>query len=172
MEGKETNQVNSNLSPSNEQSPLLAARRIEDQFSVSGSLVKGMTAIAAIEDDAVFARELADLQDTVGPICPMLQNMGSADWAAFPAGTTLELKDPATSGDHSPPARRYACRSTIQRGSHNDPLGKRLLARGGEEAVDVRLSDTVVGGVTFALDGVVLFCATGFGDQIDPGILG
>jgi len=42
-------------------------------------------------------------QATVDAICTMLQNMGSAGWAAFPAGTTLELKE-ATSegGDHSP----------------------------------------------------------------------
>src|SRR4029077_9195629 len=36
-------------------------------------------------------------------ICSMLQNMGSNGWAAFPAGTTLELKDTGKSGsDHSP----------------------------------------------------------------------
>jgi len=31
-------------------------------------------------------------QETVDRICAMLQNMGSAGWAAFPAGTSLELK--------------------------------------------------------------------------------
>lgn len=41
-------------------------------------------------------------QETVDAICNMLQNMGSAGWAAFPAGTTLELKDVGASGDHSP----------------------------------------------------------------------
>lgn len=41
-------------------------------------------------------------QETVDAICNMLQNMGSAGWAAFPAGTTLELKDAGKSGDHSP----------------------------------------------------------------------
>jgi len=41
-------------------------------------------------------------QETVDAICNMLQNMGSAGWAAFPAGTTLELKDTGKSGDHSP----------------------------------------------------------------------
>jgi phage gp29-like protein len=41
-------------------------------------------------------------QATVDAICNMLQNMGSAGWAAFPAGTTLELKDTSSSGDHSP----------------------------------------------------------------------
>lgn len=40
---------------------------------------------------------------TVDRICNMLQNMGSAGWAAFPAGTTLELKEATKEGgDHSP----------------------------------------------------------------------
>lgn len=40
---------------------------------------------------------------TVNAICNMLQNMGSAGWAAFPAGTTLELKEASKGGsDHSP----------------------------------------------------------------------
>lgn len=41
-------------------------------------------------------------QETVDAICNMLQNMGSAGWAAFPAGTTMELKDAGKSGDSSP----------------------------------------------------------------------
>ncbi len=41
-------------------------------------------------------------QSTVDAICNMLQNMGSAGWAAFPAGTTLELKDTGATGDRSP----------------------------------------------------------------------
>lgn len=41
-------------------------------------------------------------QATVDAICNMLQNMGSAGWAAFPAGTTLELKDTGKTGDQSP----------------------------------------------------------------------
>jgi phage gp29-like protein len=41
-------------------------------------------------------------QGTVDAICNMLQNMGSAGWAAFPAGTTLELKHESGSGDKSP----------------------------------------------------------------------
>lgn len=41
-------------------------------------------------------------QQTVDAICNMLQNMGSAGWAAFPAGTTLELKHETTGGDKSP----------------------------------------------------------------------
>lgn len=42
-------------------------------------------------------------QATVDAICNMLQNMGSAGWAAFPAGTTLELKEASKEGgDHSP----------------------------------------------------------------------
>lgn len=40
--------------------------------------------------------------ETVDRICAMLQNMGSAGWAAFPSGTTLELKDAGKSGDRSP----------------------------------------------------------------------
>lgn len=41
-------------------------------------------------------------QATVDAVCNMLQNMGSAGWAAFPAGTTLELKDAGKAGDASP----------------------------------------------------------------------
>lgn len=41
-------------------------------------------------------------QATVDAICSMLETMGSATWAAFPAGTTLELKEAAKSGDSSP----------------------------------------------------------------------
>lgn len=43
-------------------------------------------------------------QGTIDAICNMLQNMGSAGWAAFPAGTTLDLKDAGKSGDSSPQA--------------------------------------------------------------------
>jgi len=41
-------------------------------------------------------------QETIDSICNMLQNMGSAGWAAFPAGTTLDLKDTGATGDRSP----------------------------------------------------------------------
>ena len=41
-------------------------------------------------------------QQTVDAICNMLQNMGSAGGAAFPAGTTLELKDTGKTGENSP----------------------------------------------------------------------
>jgi phage gp29-like protein len=41
-------------------------------------------------------------QELVNKVCDMLQNMGSAGWAAFPAGTTLELKDMGKGSDHSP----------------------------------------------------------------------
>jgi len=41
-------------------------------------------------------------QGTVDAICTMLERMGSNAWAAFPAGTTLELKEAAKSGEHSP----------------------------------------------------------------------
>jgi phage gp29-like protein len=41
-------------------------------------------------------------QATIDAICNMLQNMGSAGWAAFPTGTSLDMKDPGKSGDHSP----------------------------------------------------------------------
>lgn len=40
--------------------------------------------------------------ETVSGICAMLQNMGSAGWAAFPTGTKMELIDTAKTGDHSP----------------------------------------------------------------------
>src|SRR5262245_51964765 len=42
-------------------------------------------------------------QETVQIICDMLGGMGSAGWAAFPEGTTLELKEPQTGmGGHTP----------------------------------------------------------------------
>jgi phage gp29-like protein len=41
-------------------------------------------------------------QQTIDAICSMLENMGSAGWAAFPAGTTLELKEASKTGDASP----------------------------------------------------------------------
>lgn len=41
-------------------------------------------------------------QATVDAICNMLQNMGTAAWAAFPAGTTMEMKHESVSADHSP----------------------------------------------------------------------
>jgi phage gp29-like protein len=40
--------------------------------------------------------------DTVAAICDALQNMGSAGWAAFPEGTTLELKETSHTGSLSP----------------------------------------------------------------------
>jgi phage gp29-like protein len=43
-------------------------------------------------------------QATVDAICAMLENMGHNAWAAFPAGTTLELKDGGQSGENSPQA--------------------------------------------------------------------
>ena len=41
---------------------------------------------------------------TVNAVCDMLANMGSAGWAAFPEGTTLELKEPTRSTGDSPQA--------------------------------------------------------------------
>jgi len=41
-------------------------------------------------------------QAVVDAICNMLQNMGSAGWAAVPTGTDLELKHESGSGDKSP----------------------------------------------------------------------
>ena len=37
-------------------------------------------------------------------ICDMLENMGSAAWGAFPAGTTIELKEPGKGGENLPQA--------------------------------------------------------------------
>jgi phage gp29-like protein len=43
-------------------------------------------------------------QATIDAICTMLQNMGSAGWAAFPVGTTLEMINTGSQNgsDHSP----------------------------------------------------------------------
>jgi phage gp29-like protein len=49
---------------------------------------------------ASFAASTPD--QTVTQICDMLQNMGSAGWAAFPEGTTMELKEASRSGNLSP----------------------------------------------------------------------
>ena len=50
---------------------------------------------------ANFAASSPD--ETVSQICSMLQNMGSSGWAAFPEGTTLELKEAHTaSTGHTP----------------------------------------------------------------------
>lgn len=38
----------------------------------------------------------------IDQISDMLENMGSSGWAAFPAGTTLELKEPARTGTDNP----------------------------------------------------------------------
>jgi phage gp29-like protein len=43
-------------------------------------------------------------QATIDAICSMLQNMGSAGYAAFPAGTQLELKEASKTGEASPQA--------------------------------------------------------------------
>lgn len=39
---------------------------------------------------------------TVTRICTMLENMGSAGWAAFPSGTTLDLKETTKAGSLTP----------------------------------------------------------------------
>jgi phage gp29-like protein len=39
---------------------------------------------------------------TVTAICDMLANMGSAGWAAFPEGTTMELKEATKAGGNTP----------------------------------------------------------------------
>src|SRR5262245_19299553 len=39
---------------------------------------------------------------TISAICDMLANMGSAGWAAFPEGTTLELKEASKGGGGTP----------------------------------------------------------------------
>jgi phage gp29-like protein len=49
---------------------------------------------------ASFAASTPD--QTITQICDMLQNMGSAGWAAFPEGTTMELKEASRSGNLSP----------------------------------------------------------------------
>lgn len=42
--------------------------------------------------------------ETVGKICALLENMGSAAWAAFPEGTNLELRETAKGGGNTPQA--------------------------------------------------------------------
>jgi phage gp29-like protein len=40
--------------------------------------------------------------ELVNQICAMLENMGSAGWAAFPAGTTIDLKEASKNGQDNP----------------------------------------------------------------------
>lgn len=55
-------------------------------------------------------------------------------------------------------------------GGDDEAMGERLLARGGEETVDISLLDAIVLCLELALDGVVLACALGAGDQVDTGV--
>lgn len=41
-------------------------------------------------------------QSLINEICNMLENMGSAAWGAFPAGTAIELKEPSKTGGSWP----------------------------------------------------------------------
>src|SRR5438105_8738143 len=41
-------------------------------------------------------------QDTIDSVCQMLQSMGSEGWAAFPAGTTLDLKEASGRAESMP----------------------------------------------------------------------
>lgn len=43
-------------------------------------------------------------QATIDAICSMLQNMGSAGWAAFPQGTTIDFKEANINAQHTPQA--------------------------------------------------------------------
>lgn len=43
-----------------------------------------------------------NIPNLVDQVCDMLENMGSAAWGAFPAGTTLELKEPMKAGADNP----------------------------------------------------------------------
>ncbi|HMP84142.1 MAG TPA: DUF935 family protein [Verrucomicrobiota bacterium] len=43
-------------------------------------------------------------KDLLSKICAMMENLGSAGWAVFPSGTTLELKEAAKSGQDNPQA--------------------------------------------------------------------
>src|SRR5581483_2083623 len=76
-------------------------------------------------------------QETVNRICDMLANMGSAGWAAFPAGTTLELKEPSKGGERSPQsdlldrADRYARMLILGQTMSG---GVTLLGKGGGQA--------------------------------------
>lgn len=53
-------------------------------------------------------------QATIDAICSMLENMGSAGWAAFPAGTTLELKEPSKGAAGSTPQQDILDRADKQ----------------------------------------------------------
>jgi phage gp29-like protein len=77
-------------------------------------------------------------QETVDRICDMLQNMGSAGWAAFPAGTTMELKEAEKGGANRSPqgdlldrADRYARMLILGQTMSG---GVTLLGKGGGQA--------------------------------------
>lgn len=89
-------------------------------------------------------------QATIDAVCNMLQNMGSAGWAAFPAGTTLEMKEAGKTGDSSPQGN--------------------LLDRADRYARSLILGQTLTGANTSAKGGGLAFGETEAGvksDRID-----
>ena len=60
-------------------------------------------------------------QATIDGICSMLQNMGSSGWAAFPEGTTLDLKEASRTAETSPQRGPAHCR--YPGGDHHPPSG-------------------------------------------------
>jgi phage gp29-like protein len=110
-------------------------------------------------------------QATVSKICSMLENMGSAGWAAFPTGTTLELKDTGKTGDNSPQA------DLLDRADKNCDLlilGQTLTSDTGgmgSGSGSMALGKVHSGVRSEVIEGVAGFAATVLNQQLVPAIL-
>jgi len=109
--------------------------------------------------------------ETVAVITDMLANMGSAGWAAFPTGVTLDLKDPVRAAGESPQghlldrADKYA-RSLILGQTMTGTTMARAGGRGGQAfgTVEAQLKQD-------RLEAASEFVADVFNTQLIPSIL-
>lgn len=107
-------------------------------------------------------------------ICDMLENMGSAAWGAFPAGTTIELKEPGKAGENLPQA------TILDRANRQVRLlilGETLTEEGGGSRARDEVKERILSGrKRAALDWVCAilsyqlapaFCRLNFGDDAE-----
>lgn len=108
-------------------------------------------------------------------ICDMLENMGSAAWGAFPAGTTIELKEAGKGGEKSLPQASILDRANRQ--ARLLILGETLTEEGGGSRARDEVKERILGGrKRAALDWVCAvmsyqlapaFCRLNFGDDAE-----
>lgn len=106
-------------------------------------------------------------QATIDAIAAMLENMGSAGWAAFPEGTTLELKEASKSGDSSPQG------DLLDRADKNCDLlilGQTLTSEQGDRGSQA-LGKVHSGVREDVIKAAANFCASVINDQLIPAIL-